>query len=145
MLAVVVMLSASGCGSLIFLAMVAFGDDSESKEDIITFVEQHQEELLLCIEQNDFTSLDQYSIIKEIDVNEDHIEFYCGGRGFGSETFYCGFYYSTFYDDWCAVWCAPSGRLVPEGSGYSWQEEQGDNRYYVEKIFDHFFYYEADF
>lgn len=144
MLVIAVILSASGCESILFLVMVASNDDSESKEDIVSFVEQHQEELLLCIEQNDFTSLEQCSIIKKVNIYENHIDFFCGGRGIGSETFYCGFYYSPS-NDWRAIWCAPRGALVPEGAGYSWQEEQGDNRYYVEKVCNYFFYYEADY
>jgi len=144
LLTITVMLSFSGCEALFFLAMVALDDDTESKADIVSYVEQHREDIVLCIEQNDFTGLDQCGIIKEINVEEDHIDFFCGGRGFGAETFYCGFYYSP--DNDCnAIWCAPNGLLVQDGAGYSWQEGQGDNRYYVEEICDNFFYYEADF
>lgn len=71
------------------------------------------------------------------------VEYSCGGHGFGSATSYWGFYYSAD-DDMNRIWCAGQP-LVPEGNGFLYRQEDGDNRYYTEWIMDHFYYYEADF
>ena len=40
----------------------------------------------------------------------------------------------------------PKGEtLKQDGKGYSWDEPDGDNRFYVEKMIDGFFYYESHY
>lgn len=144
MLVTTIILVSSGCQYLAFPIMVALSDDRASREEILTFVQEHQDLILSCIEQKDYSSLDSYSIIKEIYEYGDHIDFYCGGSGMGSQTNYWGFYYSA-NDYLKAVWCAQPGELIPRDNGYYCAEEGGDNSYYVEYICDHFYYYTAHF
>lgn len=144
MLVATIILVSSGCQYLVFPIMVALSDDRASKEEILTFVQEHQNLIVSCIEQKDYSSLDSYSIVKGIDEYGDHIDFNCGGSGMGSQTNYCGFYYSAD-DDLNAVWCAPLEELIPQGNGYYYHEEIGDDFYYVEYICDHFYYYAAHF
>ena len=139
-----IILVSSGCQYLLFPIMVALSDDSASREQILTFVQEHQDLILSCIEQKDYSSLDSYSIVKEIYENGDHIDFYCGGSGMGSQTNYCGFFYSDD-DNLKAIWCAPLEELIPQGNGYYYHEEIGDNSYYVEHIGDHLYYYTAHY
>lgn len=121
-------------------------DGRTDKDTIFRLVQDNQELLAVCIENNNFDKLKQYHGIQEIHVYEDHIEFDCGGAGFGSETAYRGFFY-TESNDMYAIWCAPSEdqALTAEGNGYVWNEPEGDNQYYVEKICDKFYYYDAFF
>jgi len=77
------------------------------------------------------------------DYKDSSINFYCGGRGLGSETSYYGFFYSAD-DDMTAIWCSGSP-LTRKGKGWEYQQPDGDNSYYTEKIADHFYYYEAHF
>lgn len=134
-------------GTLIFgpkIIIHILFDDGASERQIKSFVQKHEEEILSCIEQGDYSALDQYDIIKKIDPDGASIDFYCGGSGFASQTNYCGFYYSSS-DNLRAIWCAHPGELVPHEDGYFVQEDEGDNYYYVENICGHFYYYYSHF
>lgn len=135
--AILILLGQMGCNPF---------DDRAEKDEIFRFAEENVEQLEVCIETGDFGVLEGSRVVEEVNLKEDHIEFYCGGAGFGSQTAYCGFYY-TDDDDMHAVWCAPPAGtpLTGMGQGFSWQEEVGDNRYYTEHICGHFYYYEASF
>lgn len=150
-LTVLMLFSLTGCdeilGSAIYLVLLAAsGDDRADKEAVFEFVRENEAELLEAIETGDFSPYENQGFIKNIDADETIVEFSCGGAGFGSETFYTGFYYS-LENDLAAVWCAPpsAGALTPSGNGYIWYEDPGDNEYYVEKICEYFYYYEASF
>lgn len=134
--------------AILLLAVLAGAplDGRADKESIFRLVTEKQQVLLDCIEKNDFSQLRWSLSIREIDVNDDHVDFGCGASGFGSETAYRGFFYVQ-NDDLHAVWCAPPRDqiLSADGDGYMWTEAEGDNTYYVEKICDHFYYYEATF
>lgn len=139
------------CVIFLLLAVIACNplDGRADKDMIFRLVTDNQQLLLNCIEKNNFDELN-WSLsslsIREVDVNEDHVDFSCGGAGFGSQTAYRGFFY-TENDDMYAVWCAPPNDqlLSADGAGYTWTEENGDNTYYVEKICDNFYYYDASF
>ena len=78
--------------------------------------------------------------------SENYIDFSCGGAGVGSGTQYYGFFYSA--EDNLTAWnggACPADALYAWGSGYKYTQTDGDNAYYVEKIAEHFFYYEARF
>lgn len=149
-LASIILLSLSGCSDLfgtVFLStLVAIGDDRAEKEDIFSFVTEHEEELLQAIKQNDFSDFKNNGIIHGVYASGTAVEFSCGGAGMGSNTTYVGFFYSPS-DDMTAVWCAPSSKdlLMPSGDGFVWEEDVGDNRFYTEKICDCFYYYEASY
>ncbi len=119
-------------------------DDRADKNVIFQQVKENRKLLMTCIENHLFDDLKQSLSIQKIDVREDHVDFYCGGAGFGPGTAYRGFFY-TESDDLYAIWCAPARNqtLTAEGSGYIW--DNGDDRYYVEKICDRFYYYDASF
>lgn len=144
LLAFVIILAFIGVYVLPIVAVIAKCDDSASKKRIFSFVTKHQDELVKCIEEKDYSSLEKYFIIKGIDEYEQQTDFYCGGRGLGAESYYCGFYYSA-NDVLDGVWCAPKDDLEPKGKGYYWHEDVGDNDYYVEHICGHFYFYEAGF
>lgn len=131
---------------LFFLILCWTGDDRAEKDRIFRLVQEDQQRLTFAIESGDFSYFDDSQVIQDIAVCENYVEFSCGGAGVGPQTAYCGFYY-TETDDMYAIWCAPSGgeTLTSAGEGYLWEEENGDNRYYTEKICDNFYYYEASF
>lgn len=155
LLAVVLAVSLCGCESVekmvksavfLFVIFTTDMDDRASKEDIFQFVTENETQLLQAIKDGDFSDYEEQGFIQNIDDNGNHVDFYCGGAGFASETDYVGFYYSST-NDMAAVWCAPysAQSLSPSGDGYFWKEAEGDNRYYVEMICDHFYYYEASY
>lgn len=71
------------------------------------------------------------------------VEFEVEGRGFGSSTTYTGFYYTP--EDVPVGFQGESIPLTESAPGWTWQEENGDNRQTVEKICDHWYWYEAHF
>lgn len=121
-------------------------DGQRNKESIFSYVETNQELLLSCICEEDYTPLRGRFSPEEINVEENHVDFDWRATGFGSETAYCGFFWSESGDLY-AAWCAPPAEepLTPRDDGFFWQEAEGDNTYYVEKICDNFFYYEGTF
>ena len=124
-------------------------DDRARKEDIFAYVKENEDALLDAINKDDFltirTSTRIIQLIDDDEIGRGFVDFDCGGSGFGSETSYCGFYYSDD-DNMTEIWCAPSGvSLGKSGSGYEWHEENGDNTYYTENICGHFYYYEASY
>ena len=150
LLAASMLFTLTGCsdwvGGLAFLAMVLMSDDSADKDDVFAFVQENEAALLKAIEDKDFSDYENKGFIKKIDCDILVVDFSCGGAGVGSGTSYVGFFY-TAADDMTDVWCAPysEASLEPSGSGFAWQEENGDNRYYTEHICGHFYYYEASF
>lgn len=121
-------------------------DTRMDKETIFSRVQENQELILFCIENKDFSLLSGKFAVSDISLKDDHVDFDCGGAGFGSQTAYRGFFYSED-EDLYAVWCAPpsGSALTSQNAGFFWKEAVGDNTYYVEKICDGFFYYEGTF
>lgn len=118
------------------------------REDVTSLFEENRAVIQAAAESGDFTEAAKIHGIQEIDQQEDGgcIDFYCGGKGFGPETAYYGFFYSPTDDmtalDGCT--CSPED-LTPSGSGFCWQESGTDNTYYVEPLGNHFFYYCLEF
>ena len=149
LLAVAMLFSLSGCSDMFGGAILLFmtvTNDRADKDVIFAFVCENEAELLQAIESGNFSAFENQGFIQTIDVTNTVVDFYCGGAGFGSSTSYVGFYY-TPTNDMTAIWCAPASAnsLRPSGSGFEWREENGDNRYYTEKICENFYYYEASF
>lgn len=144
----IILLSLSGCSDLfgaVFLsAVVAQGDDRAKKEDIFSFVIEHEEELLQAIEENDVSHFENSGIVISVSVNTSAVVFYCGGVGMTPSSTYVGFFYSP-QDDMTAFYPSVSEGLIPSGDGFLWKEEGGDNRFYTEKICNCFYYYEESY
>lgn len=146
LLTLTLVLSMSGCtelfGILFLNYLVEKGDDRADKDEVFEFVREHEEELLKAVEEGDFSAFENKGPIKDINADEDVVDFSCGGVGMGPETAYVGFYY-TRYHDMTAVWSQES--LVPCGNGFEWCEPIGDDRYYTEQICGNFYYYEQSY
>ncbi len=128
-------------------------DDRGSKEDIFAFVKENEDSLVACVNNNDFSEIKEKThMIHHIDTDDikfGFVDFDCGGSGFGSETSYCGFFYSAD-GDLTERRQLPEGEVFKEsGNGYlweeSWNDQFGDNTYYVENICNHFYYYEESY
>ena len=107
---------------------------------------KNKENIIEAVQNNDFEQIKKISGIQNVYVGDDYIDFSCGGSGMGSSTHYYGFFYSI--DDNLTAWNSGAyseEELVKNGNGFLWKEKYGDNTYYVERIGEHFFYYEAHF
>lgn len=118
------------------------------KDKIIRLVNKNQEFLNECIENKTYDKIYKINAIKSIAPysimdNELYIDFYCYGFGIAPSSTYYGFYYSS--NDEPIGFQAAQIELEPDGKGWVWQQPNGDNRYYTEKISDNWYYYEAGF
>lgn len=132
-------------GMLAFLVVLAgCGSPQARRNQVFQLVEENYETLCSDVEQWNFDRSRAIEGIESVEPDEGgsaFVEYDCGGSGFGSSTAYWGFYYSA-NDDLTHIWCA-NEPLLPSGDGFLYQQEDGDNRYYTEKIAEHFYYYEA--
>ena len=143
--------SLTGCSQLLggafFLYLATQSDDDRAeKDEVIEFVTANEAELRKAIEEGDFSAFENQGFIKEIDADEDVVDFSCGGAGMASQTAYVGFFY-TPDNDITAIWCVHVSidSFVPSGDGMFWQEPDGDNQCYIENICGNFYYYEASY
>jgi transcription elongation factor Elf1 len=118
---------------------------STNSNDVITLFQENEAIFLQAANTGDYSQIEVIMGVQNVNVYESHIDIQCNSEGFASETKYCGIFYSA-ENDLCAVNVAgPKDKVVEKGEGYLYQEESGDNSYYVEPLGNHFFYYEADF
>ena len=142
--ALVLLLSLTACGwqEWAFLYVMNLdNDDRAPKEEIFSYVRENEDILMQSIQAEDYSSIENKSVVKSVSPASDSVDFYCGGAGFGPNTAYRGFYYSE-NDDMTVMY--PSAVLRPSGAGYEWHGD-GDNAYYTEHICGHFYYYELSF
>lgn len=143
-LLVALLFTLSGCKWMLTTVMwgiIRSSDDTVSKEDTISFVKEHQNELLSHIEQGEGSTLEGYGIIKNVYETDDFVEFYCGGSGFGSQTNYSGFFYAKNGNMNALLPDVEINDMVAKDGGYYWHDEVGDNTYFVVHICDRFYYY----
>lgn len=139
--------------SVIILALVIFGaiiigalnslvDSSLSKREIFKLAENYSEIIISDIYDNNFDDTLAVKGVTDVRVG-DVVDINCGGKGFGSATSYYGFYYNQ-KDEPVVMFNGNvySDELIEEDNGYSYTENNSDNRYYTEKIITHFYYYE---
>ena len=77
--------------------------------------------------------------LESVYVYRDRLQFNCGGRGIIPASINYGFVYAES-DGFIGI---GTQGVTEKGNGWLWREENGDNRYYTEKIIDYFYYYEA--
>ena len=115
------------------------------KSDIISLYQNNEEVFLQAGESGDFSAIEDIKGVQSVYISEEYVDISCGGEGFGASTHYYGIFYST-NDDRCAIDVAgPMDELIEHGEGFLYQEEGGDNQYYVEPLGNRFYYYEAHF
>lgn len=131
---------------VMFAAAMAGGNsDALSKDQIFSLVQDHHDFLLRCITDNDSDRAKEVTGIQSVRIEKDvYVEFYCGGSGLVPSSSYYGFYYSP--DDLpLAVDVTLTENLRPVGDGFGWEEPDGDNRYYTERIMANWYYYESHY
>lgn len=115
------------------------------KSDIISLFQKNEETFIKAVQSADYSDVERISGVQKVDISAAYVDIQCGGAGLGSSTHYYGIFYSAD-DDLCAIDVAgPKDELVEDDDGYLFSEDSGDNRYYVEPLGNHFFYYEAHF
>jgi len=127
-----------------FITLSACSYNLTEKSDIISLYQKNEKIFLLAAENEDYSAIERIKGVQKVLVWDTYIDIQCGGAGFGPSTHYYGIFYSAD-DNLCAIDLAPRDKLVEHGEGYLYQEESGDNRYYVEPLGNHFYYYEAHF
>ena len=121
-------------------------DGLNSRDAVVDMFRRNEERFLAAADQRDFVALEHLPGVQEVRVYKDRVEFDCGGAGFGSSTHYYGIFFSEADDLMAAgISCGSADRLRPDGAGYRYRQNGGDNEYYVEPLGNHYFYYEAHY
>lgn len=128
-----------------FLYTTAFQKRVE-KADIIEYVQTNQEALEqfatgLMADSSGDTAYNGWQVSCYPAVGM--VEFITKGTGVGSSTAYEGFYYSE--DDRPIGFQGTEAGFVPDDTGWSWEEEKGDNRERTEKITAHWYWFQMNF
>ena len=130
---------------LIVSAFAGSVSDALSQDQIVSLVQDHHDFLLQCITDNDPERAKEVAGIQSVSIEKNHYAaFDCGGHGLIPSSSYYGFYYSP-KDIPLAVDVTRSENLVPQGDGFGWEEPDGDNRYYTERIMENWYYYESHY
>ena len=108
-----------------------------NKSDIVSLYQKNEETFLQAVSDGDYSVVEKINGVQEVLVKEEYVEISCGGAGFGASTHYYGIFYSAGDVDVAG--------MVEQGDGYLYQQEDGDNRIYIEPLGNDFYYYEAHF
>lgn len=128
-----------------FFLMHGCSSPQANREQLISVYQKNEDIFIDAVRCGDYSTVELLSIVKTVYVAKDYVDFQGKGYGLGSSTHYYGIFYSPD-GDLCAVDIAgPREELTESGAGYQYQENNGDNRYYVEPLGNNFFYYEAHF
>ncbi len=138
------------CFCVLLLAVSAIlsgcnGNDEMSKDEIISLVLTNKESLLNDISKENYENCKRIPEIKEVNVHDHYIEFYCGGSGMGGETTYSGFCYFDAHVQQNIFDMLEQRSYVREGDGYIWRQADGDNIIYIEQITEAFYYYYLEY
>lgn len=122
----------------LLISATACSNNLTDKRDIISLYEKNEETFLQAASSSDYSSVEKISGVQTVLVWDTYVDIQCGGAGFGPSTHYYGIFYSAD-DNLCAIDVAgPMDKLVEYNHGYLYQEENGDNQYYVESLGNHF-------
>ena len=117
-----------------------------SKSAVISYVQDHKSDLELYIENID-TCTGGNDVYNDWAVscypNSGMVEFLVSTGGFGSSGKYSGFYYSP--NDVPIGYQAQALDFQEHASGWQWDEPDGDNHYYTEKITTNWYWFEMNF
>ena len=111
-----------------------------SKAAAVRYVQGHQAELTAYVETllaTDPAQLEDYHGYSGM------VEFQTSVFGLAPSSTYSGFYYSP--EDVPLGFQSAQVDFVESGGCWLWEEPEGDNRQYTEKIADHWYWYEASF
>lgn len=120
---------------------------SHSKNYIQNYIRKNADELTDYADKTIETRPTQSSRYHGWEVSyydtTDMVQFLVFGWGLAPSTKYRGFFYSP--DDIPLGFQGTTVEFEPSGNGWVWEEEQGDNRQYVEKIVDCWYWFEMEF
>lgn len=119
-----------------------------NKSRIINIVRGNQELLNSSIQEGSYNDVLKIDGVRDIhffktDAGNTYIDYFCSGFGIVPSSVYYGFYYHSI--DEPIGYQGVNVKLTRDSSGWSWRQPGGDNWCYIEKIEDHWYYYEAGF
>lgn len=142
------------CG-LMMLSGCIDSDEKSFQSLKINFLDDY-DVINSAVENEQYYSAASLSWIKEVDVKDGYVDYYCGGSGMGSQTNYTGFFF-TPNDDPLAMWRAnvpdlyamTASDFVETADGWEYRESDhnagGDNCYIVKKLAPCYYYYYLHF
>ncbi len=120
-----------------------------TKENTRELVIEHLEFLNESIENEEYDRILELEGVQKQNFwkNDEEsliIEYFCKGAGIASAGTYAGFYY-TREDQPVGFDGTALNFTKTKNGGWRWEEENGDNYEYTERIAAHWYYYEAGF
>lgn len=141
--AVVCMLCAAVTAGFLYASV---GQTRDAKAGIIEYVQTNQEALeQFAVGLMENPSGDNEYNGWQVTCYGDArmVEFVIRGTGVGSSTTYEGFYYS---EDDCPIgFQGTEAGFVPDDTGWSWEEENGNNRERTERITARWYWFQMNF
>lgn len=121
-----------------------YQDQKNTKELVL----DHLDFLNDSIESEDYERILELEGVQELrywknDGESLIIEYFCKGAGIAPGGRYAGFYYTS--EDQPVGYEGTASNFTKEKNGWRWEEKNGDNYEYTERIAAHWYYYEAGF
>lgn len=134
---------------VLLLSLAGSYERYRTKENTRKIVIEHLEFLNETIESEEYERVLELEGVQKLNFrknNEDSliIEYFCKGAGIAPAGRYAGFYYTSENQPVGFDGTALNFTKTKNG-GWRWEEENGDNYEYTERIADHWYYYEAGF
>lgn len=132
---------------LMIIVYVLLSHNSTSKSAIISYVQNNKSNLEMYIQAIDTSKGPYTDVYNNWNVayyqNSGMFQFLVSAGGIGSSSKYSGFYYSP--QNIPMGYQEQNIDLQKNESGWQWNEPNGDNHYYTEKITDNWYWFEMDF
>ena len=141
---------------LSMLTACFFSNDELSYDKLLRRFNADRDEIEAVVADGGFERAADLKWIRDVEIHDRYVDFYCGGSGLGSQTNYTGFFY-TPDDDPLAMWrqndyscyVLTPDDFVQTEEGWEYREhdhnEFGDNYYSVRKLAPNYYYYYLHF
>ena len=128
------------------------GNDEIAFDSVNKHFLQDHDVIDAAVKQEQYDDAESLNWIKSVDVYGGYVDFYCGGRGMGSQTAYSGFFF-TSDDDPLAMWRnnkrgrhdMTAADFVETADGWEYRESDhrygGDNVFIIRKLVPCYYYY----
>lgn len=122
-------------------------DNLTDRNEIVSLYHDNEAAFLQAAETSSFDDLLSIYGVSDVYVHQNGmVEISYGAKGFGSNTYYYGIYYSKS-DAICgpAFGDSDPAFMTPQGDGFLFKDSWGDNTLYIEPLGNHYYYYEEHF
>ena len=116
------------------------------RKGIVALYRKNEAAFATAVETGDYAAVKKLRGVADVTVRDggEEIEFYCGGAGLVPGSSYWGIRWEKDPEVFAAL-AAASPEWSFDGTGYRFEQAEGDNRFYYEPLGNGFFYYEEHY